>query len=196
MIFAKDKQARFRFLGVVVWFALLIYFVPSWYANPVSFSPEDAILDNNSNSGQQVLFKEAYRLPPRENAQAELNQAIEGARAVAESDRRLMSIPESVENTSVVPQVLSKAETQTQDNRVSQQGWMVILASYREQESAQRFVAQLQQLEYSAKIKHYVEDQQYSVRVVGIESREKAKTEQRKLDKLFKLKDSYIRRSR
>ena len=93
----EDQKARYRFLGVLVWFVLLMLFVPSWYANPVNFVPQQVpAVGQQDNSQKQVLFPEAYRLPSKNSSEEDIEQAKKDAKQIAIED--LVIKQKSVQN--------------------------------------------------------------------------------------------------
>ena len=229
MIVFEDQQARYRFLGVLVWFMLLMLFVPSWYANPVNFVPQKVQLDAQQGSDEKpILFPQAYRLPSKDNSIEDMEQAKKEAEKVAIEDLVIknQSVAESSKDFHE-DDVGKKTLTDVQVNRsesgkateksvsektdsiqkqtvevktlppIAEAGdWLLLLISYPDKKQAQAFRNSVEKAGYKTAMKFYSKQQVYSVRVIGIESRAKAQILKQKLDKMFNLNDSIIRKNR
>lgn len=208
----EDQNARQRFLGVMVWFVLLMVFVPSWYANPVNFQPADVVAKEGTVSSKRVLFTQSYKLPPSVDEQQQLELAKQQAKIIADEDQALKGVtkePISIEdlvvsNASVtnVPSTVepepevTPAQSPDKVEVVSSKPksyWILLLSSQPTKQGAEAFKAKVEKLGYKVSIKYFKKNQVYSVRVIEIESQAKARTVKEKLDKIFNLKDSIIR---
>jgi len=86
----KDKLSRHRLIGVVVWFSLVLFFVPDWYSNPVNFDPENMPASTqNLSASERVVFQGEYRLPPAQNSVEENQEVQAAAREQARNDEDL-----------------------------------------------------------------------------------------------------------
>jgi len=57
---------RHRLIGAMIWFLVLLWWVPSWYDHPVNFSPNQADEEADSEVVEpQVIAEKAYRLPEK-----------------------------------------------------------------------------------------------------------------------------------
>lgn len=207
MIPFEDKNARYRFFGVVVWFMLFMWFVPDWYASPVNFVPKETVIEEGENGhGNRVLFSEVYRLPNKISSDQELAQAKQQAQQLADQDALLRAQAESndLDDMSAKNENLLQDQNEGEEPALSSQthedenksgNWLLLIASYQDQARAQNLKQKLEGLGQSAAVKFYPEQKVYSVRVIDVESKAKAKTLQQKLDKMFNLNDSIIRYS-
>lgn len=59
----QQDVSRFRILGAVVWFGLLIWIVPGWFAHPVHFSPNGLDEDKTTVQAPAVGSKQPYLVP-------------------------------------------------------------------------------------------------------------------------------------
>ncbi|WP_130537078.1 SPOR domain-containing protein [Thiomicrorhabdus indica] len=135
MIVFEDDKARYRFLGVVVWFFLLMLFVPSWYANPVNFVPHQVQLDSGyGEADKRVLFPQAYRLPSKDNSEEVMSQAKKDAEQIAIEDLALKK-----------QSALSDAQTPAQNLSNSQQATELKVNRSQFEKSAEQAVAEKQE---------------------------------------------------
>lgn len=54
-----DELTKYRITGAVIWLALLILLVPSWYANPVDYEKAQPWLystSDNSIPAEEVMY--------------------------------------------------------------------------------------------------------------------------------------------
>lgn len=228
MIVFEDDKARYRFFGVLVWFGLLMLFVPSWYANPVNFVPQKVQLDAQQGTDEKpILFPQAYRLPSKDNVTEDINQAKKEAEKIAIEDLVLKNQSDAGSSKGLIEDLsgeknltevknLSKFEKTAEENvsektdeaqgasietkslpPVAEAGdWLLLLISYPDKKQAQDFMNSVEKAGYKTAMKFYSKQQVYSVRVIDIESRAKAQILKQKLDKMFNLNDSIIRKNR
>lgn len=212
----EDKVARKRFFGVVVWFALLVIFVPQWYSSPANFVPQDLKAISSQAHEKKVLFSEVYKLPESVDKNIEISSAIEAAKEVAAVDQALkgssatpndseknalehlvVTSPKPIKADEDVTRPVKNDTLQETPSLTTPQGkWMVLLAGFKRASDAKNMLEKVSKLGYKATIKYYDKSQIHSVRVIGLDSQAKAETTKDKLDKIFNLKDSIIRQNK
>lgn len=220
MSLLEDSISRHRLLGVVVWFSILMLFVPGWYANPAKFVPNDAA-PVDAHNGKQVLFANPYLLPnavenPVKESSSKTDSAVPAV-AHLQIPEKEQSIEELVVTKKSAPteaQIVDRSENakpvKSPSSATASQGsvdnarareslqpgkgsWIVLLSSYEDFSKAEKFKEDLADLGHFAEIKYFAKTKQYQVRAIGLDSLEKAQILKQKLDKIFNLKDSKIR---
>lgn len=210
----EDIVARHRLIGVLVWFLVLMLFVPHWYANPVNFSPEKLHKEHKLKPEDKVLFSEPYRLPAKANSLQQIAEAQEDAKAIAIQDQELKqknlqspkaqvasdqqqkkALNDTVSSERPARSHSDNPESVEMQSKSSGPSWLVRLGSFSNIKEANDFLAEIEKYGFDVRIKAFRRNTVFSVRVVGFDSERKAEKAKQKLDKIFNLKDSSVHKT-
>lgn len=100
-----DELTKFRITGAVIWLALLILLVPSWYANPVDYE-----------KAQPWLYSTAEEVVPEKSANKSSETALESVAEASNAGSDIKSDPQPVNSKASNQQqtdITPKDSTQT-----------------------------------------------------------------------------------
>lgn len=195
-----DELTKFRITGAVIWLALLILLVPSWYANPVDYEKSQPWLSTNSEVGGAVsddLLHRKQTHKPEQTSQPKLTpeKAVTSAGSPQQADKKPEPIKELAEQSTITPAELGLTDTTAPDessqikepatgSEDKSPAWLVRVASYNSIQSANRTLGLLE-MRYEVTIGDFSTKSQkiYSVRVGPFFSLQEAEEAKQTLDK-------------
>ncbi|WP_319381382.1 SPOR domain-containing protein [Thiomicrorhabdus sp.] len=206
-----DPISKHRLTGAAIWLVLLIWIVPEWYSHPVNFHPKGMPLEESQATRPLVehpfLLSGEIAQPGepntssahRQSAEQELYPVLTEEQELAqrEAERTRLEVPplRKEEKTSANPVVAKKPAQDlavVKAEKAENGGWLVLLASYKEKKNAQAALEKLRKQGYGASIKYFQKSKVYSLRSGPYSSKLKAEQDQRKLDKLLRIKSMIV----
>jgi len=178
---------KYRLTGAIFWLGLLVIIVPIWYSNPVNFDPAK---QEETPVKKSVLIEKPFVLPQGQGHQA--------------TDKTEL---DSLSGQSVAPDV-QEASEQTQTDKeylhtkndvinkktvnVESYKWIIRLVAYRKKDLAEALQQRLK-YDYEAFIKHFPENNYYSVRVGPYASKAEAVKDQQRLDRILRVQSELVK---
>lgn len=192
-----DEVSKYQLIGAAIWLGLLILIVPSWYNNPVNFSPDSE--QGAKGQANKLVVYQAYTLPTKKGLEAPTLEAKHEEAAVSTK-----GIENTVKNSADKP-VAVKAEVQLPSLKAPAESakkpsvapaskklpelksgqWLVKIYSSNELKDANKVVALLES-SYKPWIKTFPETKTYSVRTGPYASRALAEADKIKIDKAIR----------
>lgn len=186
-----DIQTKQRLVGASIWLLALIIIVPTWYSNPVNFSPE-GVSEVKVKSTLPVV-EHAYRLPPSQaGSQTIYNQAqplTDGQKAQQAKQLEQENISPAPEQNpkQVVEELIDDAFIDRFSNRESYEGqWIVRMQAFNNIKQANELARKIKD-NYPVYIKYFEKTRVYSVRTGPYISQSKAEKAKQKLDKILRI---------
>ncbi len=155
-----DTVERHRLLGATIWFAVLIWLLPKWYAKPVNFQPELPSNDAASVASieQKPIADKVYRLPNRQV------QNIEDPDARTAKPEKPKAVATEPEQNKVA---LSDAgEALIADDLMVAKGWFVRLAAFKKMATANELLGKLDEAGFEGYVKP-IQNGQFFIVVIG-----------------------------
>lgn len=176
---------KHRLLGAFIWLFLLVIIVPSWYNNPVNFSPDD---EQEAAVTTLPTVDHAYRLPIVDEAPMTDGQL----QRIERDSTKTIPPPELKKTPDVVPlkpERLDSLDSRFIDkysNRVEYQGyWIVRLLAFNNTKQANKLATELSD-KHPVYIKYFPRRKVYSLRAGPYETLAKAEKAKQKLDKMLR----------
>ena len=175
-----DVHARRRLIGAVIWFAVLIIWVPAWYEHPVHFQPEKHTSTKltPSKTENQPIADKVYRLPAPSIQQATksskpVKPVVQPQPSVKATEKQKATQPivqaKTVEITEkpVTPaksaakpsaKIASKPVADAGEKLIAEdlmvaKGWFVRLAAFKKMATANELLGALQDADYDGYVK-------------------------------------------
>lgn len=184
-----DLQSKHRIIGAAIWLTLLVIIVPSWYSNPVNFSPDGKVVEDNK--GSLPIVTHAYRLPNGKVAPVSDQQL----QAQQSSDDEDEPAPSSSDKAAAIQNSAELIKAEFEDkygNSEKYAGqWIVRLQAFNNTEQANHLASRLKP-DYPVYIKYFAKTKVYSVRTGPYISEMKAQKDKQKLDKMLRI-DAEVR---
>ena len=182
-----DQQSKHRLVGASIWLLLLVIIVPTWYSNPVNFSPEGEIKPVHSSTLPTI--EHAYRLPnnvekPTTNGQTKEYLKHQNKNSDFADQQNTLEKPK-------LEQIKAPFLDKVSDNSRYEGQWIVRLQAFNNTKQANKLASNLQD-NYAVYIKYFPKTRVYSVRTGPYVSRAKAEKAKQKLDKILRT-DGVIR---
>lgn len=192
-----DDVSKFRLTGAVIWLGLLVLIVPTWYSNPVNFSPDNE--QGAEVQSNKLVVYQAYTLPSK-SAQS----TVEEAHKDEETPRDLVvkKVAPVVESSvapsqiaAVKPAPHSAPTGQVERPKVKMTSigipevkpgqWLLKIYSSKDIRDANNVLAKLDD-QYEVWIKAFPKSKTYSVRTGPYTSRALAEVDKIKIDKAIR----------
>lgn len=190
----QNLTARYRMMGAVVWLLLLIVIVPSWYNDPVNFSPDQPMPASNQGE-QKVLVDKPFLLPNAQKA----SDVKSGENTMTDSpERQTVKKPsgetkkkaKEVDHALTSAKVANKqADTVTEASASASNGtqWIIRVVAYRSKEKAD-FLSQRLKYDYEVFVKYFPKSKYYSVRVGPYQDKREALKDQQSLNRILHIR--------
>ncbi|BBP46376.1 hypothetical protein THMIRHAS_17490 [Thiosulfatimonas sediminis] len=204
LLASEDDVIKNRLVGALVWVVVLLWFVPAWYADPAyqqTAKPEQ-------NQHQAIVMKPLVKPPEvvaEEQAKAMEAAKLQKAQEMAARQARLVQ-ESRVEPIKVTEKMPPKAAAERPADAVSvnksavaDKGYIVILATFENKQLLDTALEKAAKAGYPLVVKTYskVADGrtylQFNLRTQMYDSYDKAQTAQQNLDKILRLKGSFVR---
>lgn len=203
-----DALARRRLLGATIWFAILIWLLPKWYAEPVNFHPEkDSSSGGTSathSADQKPIADKVYRLPSTQAQTQNLEGQKEGAaltypakpeantaakvNASQKHQLELQSMPRK-EHSDQQKKMLSVAgDVLIADDLMVAKGWFVRLAAFKQMANANELLGRLDEAGYEGYVKPIHNGRFYAVVIGPYASKQEALAIKQKVDPRYHVK--------
>ncbi|MPQ77023.1 SPOR domain-containing protein [Hydrogenovibrio sp. JE_KL2] len=195
---SEDLSLKFRMTGALVWLLLLITIVPSWYSDPVRFSPDMEMADNHPKSDEIVVDK-PFVLPGVKSEQP-VPQKSASAKVVASEPTPKAT--EKVSDTSrsnntaniTTSKVEQKSSVKTSENPaekaktpIAKEKWIIRVAAYRSKEKANLLYEHLK-YDYDVFVKYFPQSKYYSVRIGPYTDKSLALRDQQQLNRVLRVR--------
>lgn len=187
-----DLQSKHRIIGAAIWLTLLVIIVPSWYSNPVNFSPDGKVIEDNK--GSLPIVSHAYRLPnsavgilaPVSDKQLQVKKSADD-----EDDPTLTNADKASQVQNPTERIKAEFEDKYGDSQKYAGQWIVRLQAFNNTEQANQLASRLKS-DYPVYIKYFAKTKVYSVRTGPYISEMKAQKDKQKLDKMLRI-DAEVR---
>lgn len=178
---------KYRLTGAIFWLGLLVIIVPIWYSNPVNFDPAK---QEETPVKKSVLIEKPFVLPQGQGHQAtdktELDSSsgqsvapdVQEANEQKQTDKEYLHTKNDVINKKTV--------------NVESYKWIIRLVAYRKKDLAEALQQRLK-YDYEAFIKHFPENNYYSVRVGPYASKAEAVKDQQRLDRILRVQSELVK---
>ncbi len=184
-----DLQSKHRIIGAAIWLTLLVIIVPSWYSNPVNFSPDGKVIEDNK--GSLPIVSHAYRLPNGAVAPVSDKQLQVKKSADDEDDPALHEADKFSQAQNPTERIKIEFEDKYGNNPSFAGQWIVRLQAFNNTEQANQLALRLKP-DYPVYIKYFAKTKVYSVRTGPYISEMKAQKDKQKLDKMLRI-DAEVR---
>lgn len=184
----QDLTTKYRMTGAVVWLLLLIVVVPSWYNDPVNFSPDQEI-SAAAQEEQKVVVDKPFLLPGSAQP-GHVESTTTSAKTISETQgdqsaptektRQVQSVDQAA-----VKQVASADKTEPSTEKGTQ--WIIRVAAYRSKEKAD-FLTQRLKYDYEVFVKYFPKSKYYSVRVGPYQDKREALKDQQNLNRVLHIR--------
>jgi cell division septation protein DedD len=195
---SEDLSLKFRMTGALVWLLLLIIIVPSWYSDPVRFSPDMELADNHPKSDEIVVDK-PFVLPgvkseqpvPQKSASAKVvaseptPKATEKVSDTSRSSNTANTTTSKVEQKSSVK--TSEKPAEKAKASVAKEKWIIRVAAYRSKEKANLLYEHLK-YDYDVFVKYFPQSKYYSVRIGPYTDKSLALRDQQQLNRVLRVR--------
>ncbi|WP_127470562.1 SPOR domain-containing protein [Thiomicrorhabdus aquaedulcis] len=176
-----DEVSKYRLMGATIWLGLLVLIVPTWYSNPVNFSPVGH--QQEVEQSTRPIVDQAYTLSPKDQniEEPQLNKIVESTISATTNavDKGLQTTPNNTDSAQAPPSLSAKSQ------------WIVRVSSYPSSVQAKALEAELK-ANYKVAIKYFEKSKVYSVRTGPYDSKNKAEADRIKLDKLLGTKSQVV----
>jgi cell division septation protein DedD len=200
-----ERQTKHRVIGAIVWFLFLILWVPSWYAEPVKFTPNGEGGVSLKQEQSVPIAKHAYQLPPTEPAKERpaVVKSQQSGSKTANKEQTLEKESTRKEPKQTAPKQastgLKTTSTQTKDKPGSlpnlsedelladpaeAKGWFVRLASFKQIEKANKLLGRVEE-RYEAFIQPLYGGKMYAVTIGPFATASEAKRAKQVVDKRY-----------
>lgn len=184
---SNQTALKYRLTGAIFWLGLLVIIVPIWYSNPVNFDP---VKQEEAAVKKSVLIEKPFVLPEHQTndtaVKKELNNSID-EQATSTSQKTDAGVQQKVD----APVEQSRVASHQAAN-AEQYEWIIRLVAYRKKELAEALQQRLK-YDYEAFIKHFPENDYYSVRVGPYASKEEAVKDQQRLDRVLRIQSELVK---
>lgn len=209
-----EQQTKHRVIGAIVWFLFLILWVPSWYAEPVKFTPYGDSGGGFKQEQSVPIAKHAYQLPATEPAKAkpaafdsqpsgsEIAHKVQTLEKRSSQKELKLAAPKQASpglkttstQTKVKPSSLSNlSEDELLADPAEAKGWFVRLASFKQIAKANKLLGQVEQ-SYEAFIQPLYGGKMYAVTVGPFATVSEAKRAKQVVDKRYRVNSLVFQR--
>lgn len=198
-----DDVVKNRLIGALVWVLLVLWFVPSWYSDPAYQQQPEM---KSSSHHQPIVVKPLVK-PPEVIAeeQAKAAQAAKEKKAQEEQERlaRLQSERQQrqkAESKAAVAEVSESSARKLKQTTDGNRAYIVKLATFQNKALLTAALNKAKKSNYTLDVKEYQKTQDgktyvlFSLRTKKYDSYDKAQKAKQNLDKILRLKGSFIRK--
>ncbi|CAN8140517.1 SPOR domain-containing protein [uncultured Thiomicrorhabdus sp.] len=204
-----DDVVKNRLVGALVWILLLLWFVPSWYSDP-AYQQQPKL--EQANHHQTVVIKPLVK-PPEVIAeeQAKAAHAAKLKKEQEERDRQVRLERERIAQQAAVEKQIAKVQSAPQSKEQTAQSvttvkhqastdkaYIAKLATFEDKRLLDAAVAKAKKAGYQLVYKSFPKTQGgktyllFSLRTEMYDSYDKAQKAKQNLDKILRLKGSYV----
>jgi len=184
---SNQTVLKYRLTGAIFWLGLLVVIVPIWYSNPVNFDPAK---QEGASVKKSVLIEKPFVLP-----QNQARQATDKTELNRSTDQHAASDSHEMNTRSQADKKLSQANNASSNQKIADVDsyeWIIRLVAYRKKELAEALQQRLK-YDYAAFIKHFPENNYYSVRVGPYASKAEAVKDQQRLDRILRVQSELVK---
>ncbi|MDG4813161.1 SPOR domain-containing protein [Hydrogenovibrio sp. 3SP14C1] len=178
---------KYRLTGAIFWLGLLVIIVPIWYSNPVNFDP---IKQDEASVKKSVLIEKPFVLPQDQTKETTDKKIINHS-----SEEQVKSSSQKNDAMAQKEKALSdmgKSNISRKSADVEQYEWIIRLVAYRKKELAEALQTRLK-YDYETFVKHFPENDYYSVRVGPYISKAEAIKDQQRLDRILRIQSELVK---
>ncbi|GAB6033818.1 SPOR domain-containing protein [Galenea microaerophila] len=207
-----DVHARRRLIGAVIWFAVLIIWVPTWYEHPVNFQPEKQTSTKltPSKTENKPIADKVYRLPAPSVQQAAkssepVKPAVQPQPSVKATEKQKPTQPvvqaKTVEITEkpvaaskASPKAVADTSQLIAEDLMVAKGWFVRLAAFKKMATANELLGALQEAGYDGYVKPLQKNHFFVVVIGPYPSKQAALKVKQKVDARYHVQSQIFHR--
>lgn len=184
---SNQTVLKYRLMGAIFWLGLLVIIVPIWYSNPVNFDP---VKQEEAAVKKSVLIEKPFVLPQHQTSGTIANEELSFS-----EDEQTVTASEKTEAIVQQKNTVSNKKKRVEADKTADAEsyeWIIRLVAYRKKELAEALQQRLK-YDYEAFIKHFPENNYYSVRVGPYASKAEAEKDQQRLDRVLRIQSELVK---